>query len=176
MSLAMSLLFRKCGKGSALVRILCWILLEGYVQDQLMSLRLPLLRCRGAGLMDRQRQSRAEAARAALQKECPCASVVAGCSSAPVFQSAEYCLDPVAPFVSPSVIAHRFATRFPPRDAVTHPLVFQCFQEPVCPRRLTLTSGARRLEDPDPRSTIRRPTSCPAGRQLWPSRSPRVQL
>jgi hypothetical protein len=141
-----------------------------------MSLRLPLLSYRGFGLINRQSPSRAEEAMAAVQKSLLCDSVVAGCSSAPVFQSAEHNLDPVAPLVFPSVLAHRFGTRLPPQDAVTYPLVVQCFPEPVCPRRLTLTSNARRLEDLDPRSTIRLIASCPAGRQLWPSRSRCAQI
>ena len=51
--------------------------------------------------------------------------------SAPVFQSAEHNLDPVAPFVAPFVVADGFATRLPPGDARAYPLVFQCFPEPV---------------------------------------------
>lgn len=52
-----------------------------------------------------------------IVKEAPviCASVVAGCDSAPVFQSTEHNLDPVAPFVAPFAVADGFSTRLPAR-------------------------------------------------------------
>ena len=59
------------------------------------------------------------------------APVVTGCDAAPVLQSTEHDLDPVAALITSFVVAGCFAARLPTWDAGASLLVFQRIPEPV---------------------------------------------
>lgn len=72
-----------------------------------------------------------------------------GGNSAPVFQSPEHDLDPVAAFVAALVVLDGLAARLSNRDAGLYPLVFQRMSEPIsivapiCQQPLRLRQAAQ---------------------------------
>lgn len=87
---------------------------------------LPRLRTRSGSQPEQDRRGEGDCGEEGLR-----APIVSGGDTPPVLQPAEHDLDAVAPLVASLVVSHGLLAGLPAWDADLHPLVFQCFSEPI---------------------------------------------